>query len=112
MRKIFFIAAAAIVFSAAWIGIHAFGKRDSSLKQVMAPLRTHTSGRWNVDRHRTGSQDPERLAEALTLPYLQGYKAAPVLKNVTVYKKEAAAEGLNFCVSGHEPGAYLMDMRG
>ncbi len=47
-----------------------------------------------------------------SLPYLQGYKAAPKKVGVTRHDKETAYQGLNFYLSGHAPRAYLTDMEG
>lgn len=93
--------------------LHQESRNNQSLKGLTAPIEKHTRGHWVVDKTRVKpTVDPEREAEALTLPYLQGYKPAPILRNVTIYKKEAAYGGVNFCVSGHESGAFLMDMQG
>jgi len=72
-------------------------------------------GRWRIARDRSNELDEEgseRLDELEALPYLQGYKPAPVARGVTVYDPERACPGVNLCNSGDRPEAYLMDMSG
>jgi len=74
-------------------------------------------GRWRAARQylrESGltEKQQESLLKISALPYLKGYKTAPDIKNVTVYDKPTAYNGLNFVLSGHAPQAFLMDMKG
>lgn len=74
-------------------------------------------GSWGIARNdlpNQGLADEQResLAKVTALPYLKGYNSAPHEKNVTVYDKEAAYNGLNLVVSGHGTEAILTDMEG
>lgn len=79
------------------------------------PILTPT-GRWTVARDKDveGLSDAEResLSRLMALPYLQGYRKAPEVQNVTTYDPERAYNGLNLYTSGHGPEAILMDMTG
>jgi hypothetical protein len=70
-------------------------------------------GSWKPAR-REGSVDGSAGGEAnlRSLPYLSGYEPAPASSSVTVHRRDLAFEGLNLVVSGHAPGAILMDMEG
>jgi len=46
------------------------------------------------------------------LPYLRGYNVAPDTRNVTIYDKASAYDGINFVLSSDAPHAFLMDMEG
>jgi hypothetical protein len=54
-----------------------------------------------------------RAMEAvLSVPYLDGYVAAPRERNVTKNDRAATSRGLNFYTTGGVPGAFLLDMDG
>ena len=69
------------------------------------------TGSWNIDRRRV-RLDPERVQQLQSIGYLAGYKPAPGLESVTVWKRDAAREGLNLYTSGHRAEATLMTMDG
>lgn len=74
---------------------------------------TKIKGSWE----RAGNENPDGKkpggrGKLSTLPYLQGYKRAPAKKNVIRYDENKAYNGLNFCVSGHGPEAFIVDMKG
>ncbi len=59
------------------------------------------------------NREQERKREKLgSLPYLQGYHKATTKKNVTVFDRDRAGDGINVYTSGHEPAAYVIDMEG
>lgn len=74
-------------------------------------------GRWRRFR---GSRYRRALDEAVAteqdqleaIGYLQGSTPAGDLIGVTRYDRKRAHEGLNLYTAGHEPAAYLIDMRG
>lgn len=68
-------------------------------------------GSWKPAR-REASVDGGDEANLRSLPYLSGYEPAPARSSVTVHRRDLAFEGLNLVVSGHAPGAILMDMEG
>jgi hypothetical protein len=67
------------------------------------------AGTWERARRDLPPEDRESL---LSLPYLAGYEPAPGKANVTLHEEGLASPGLNLVVSGHAPGATLMDMEG
>ena len=74
-------------------------------------------GKWGTARMPKADQqisqdERKRLEDLATLPYLEGYHAAPDKKGVSVYDEDLSWNGYNFFVSGHSPKAFLMDMRG
>lgn len=73
--------------------------------------RPESRGRWEVAR-RGGAGAREDLSAIGSLPYLQGYHAAPAESGVTRYDEGSAWGGLNLYTSGDAPRAVLMDMRG
>ena len=54
----------------------------------------------------------EQIEELRSLGYLSGYHEAPILQGVTVHDSVRAFQGYNLIVSGHGPGALLLDMEG
>jgi hypothetical protein len=62
-----------------------------------------------VFKHTNRDDLEKRLA---TLPYLAGYKPAPLYRNVRIYKPGLAFDGLNIYTSGHASEAFLIDMEG
>ncbi len=70
------------------------------------------AGRWNIHRNVKRQNITKELEKLATLPYLPGYKTAPKLKNVTVFKKGLVHHGYNLYSSGHAPEAFLIDMKG
>ena len=75
------------------------------------------SGRWRLVRH---SQDVSGLTEEQleemtrlrSIGYLTGSALPGGSSGVAVHDEGRAQAGLNLVVSGHHPGAELMDMRG
>lgn len=69
---------------------------------------------------RDGGDDPEsvpaegreEIQRLRSLGYLAGYHDAPVRQGTTVYDSTAVERGYNLMVSGHAPGALLLDMQG
>jgi hypothetical protein len=81
--------------------------------------RKKIPGNWRVagPGAKTGplklsARQREAVKKLETLGYLSGYRAAPGSKNVTIYDKEKAYNGLNLYCSGHAPEAILIDMKG
>jgi hypothetical protein len=78
------------------------------------------TGRWHALRTRETRVAKENLTEEQkaeierleSIGYLGASQPAPETSGVTVYDRDRAAGGLNFYVSGHAPGAVLMDMEG
>jgi hypothetical protein len=57
--------------------------------------------------------EQQRMIEQLeSIGYLAGSRPATEKKNVTRYDPQQAWNGVNFYVSGHAPGAFLIDMQG
>ena len=54
----------------------------------------------------------EDIQHLRSLGYLAGYHDAPVRQGVTVLDTTAAGHGYNLMISGHAPGALLLDMNG
>ena len=52
------------------------------------------------------------IKQLRSVGYLSGSQPAPKKKNVTLYDKEKAFNGLNLITSGHKPEAILIDMEG
>ncbi len=85
--------------------------------KIFSESQAIQQGSWHIartDLPNQGLTDEQResLAKVTALPYLKGYNSAPDKKNVTVYDKEAAYDGLNLVVSGHGTEAILTDMEG
>jgi hypothetical protein len=84
--------------------------------------RSGKAGRWRpahglTERTRQQAENRDEIPEEeisllLSVPYLQGYKPAPLQKDVTIYEKDRAYPGYNFYSSGHAQQAFLMDMEG
>jgi hypothetical protein len=74
-------------------------------------------GRWRrfarkrYERLLTPQQRRE-MEQLQAIGYLQGSTEAPGLVGVTRYDRDRAEGGLNYYNAGHEPSAFLMDMRG
>ncbi|HDL64421.1 MAG TPA: hypothetical protein ENH12_03425 [Proteobacteria bacterium] len=89
-------------------------EKKAGLRPVLRPMR---KGRWHLSRDgikntELSDKDQKQLSKLKAVPYLSGYHAAPPRSGVTEYEKQYAYPGLNLCISGHTPGAYLMDMEG
>lgn len=74
-------------------------------------------GRWhtvspNSRKERLTARQKELIKQLESVGYLAGSRAAPKMKNVTIYNKDLAYNGLNLYVSGHASEAILMDMQG
>lgn len=74
-------------------------------------------GRWRPARDETDGQQQEEqtqreLERLRTIGYLAGSEPAPDQSGITIYKRGRTHDGLNLYVSGHFPGAILMDMNG
>jgi SAM-dependent methyltransferase len=89
---------------------------DSSAGQAGEPDRP--PGLWFPARDGGDAPDSidrgrrEEIEELRSLGYLAGYHDAPVEEGVTVFDRERAFPGYNLMVSGHAPGAVLLDMEG
>ena len=77
---------------------------------LLSQEEENTQGVFFADENATGSRAV--TGDLASLPYLKGFMAAPVKKNVTIYDPDRAFPGLNLVVSGHGPHALLMDMKG
>ena len=92
-----------------------FGYSRWKKERAGEPILTGT-GRWSVARPRDveslSDGEREKLSRLMSLPYLQGYKEAPEIQNVSIYDPKKAYDGLNLYTSGHGPEAILMDMTG
>jgi hypothetical protein len=80
--------------------------------RLFAPLRS-------TARRVLPPAEPERptprsraMEAVLSVPYLDGYVAAPRERNVTKHDRTAAFAGLNLYTTGGVPGALLVDMDG
>jgi hypothetical protein len=71
------------------------------------------NGSWNIDRRRGRAPlDPESVQKLQSIGYLAGYKPAPGVESVTMWKRDATRDGLNLYTSGHAAEATLMTMDG
>ena len=89
-------------------------ERNPGLRPVLRPKR---KGRWHIAREgikkeESSDKDQKLLSKLKAVPYLSGYHHAPPRSGITEYEKKYACPGLNLCISGHTPGAFLMDMEG
>ncbi len=75
-----------------------------------------TEGRWRMarpeHRDRLTEEQREEVERLRSIGYLSGSRQAPEVSGVTVHDGAKALDGLNFVLSGHRPGAALMDMSG
>jgi len=69
------------------------------------------SGRWGVARDLDDEQRGE-IDRLNALGYLAGSRPAPEQTGVVIHVRDEVQPGLNFVVSGHAPGAQLLDMDG
>jgi len=78
------------------------------------PSGTQAAGRWSVRRAREPDLaiHPQTRQQLQALGYADGTQAAVSDVGVLTHVAGKAQAGLNFCVSGHMPGAFLMDMDG
>jgi hypothetical protein len=89
---------------------------EASAPSVVRPTPSEAEppppGRWrNADREALGGD--EQLTRRLqAIGYLPGTRRPTVAAGVSVHDGQRAQAGYNFVVSGHKPGAYLMDMSG
>lgn len=58
------------------------------------------------------SVQPELARQLDALGYLQGYREARPEAGIIAYAPDLAEAGLNFYLSGHHPGAFMMTMTG
>ncbi len=89
---------------------------------VTSPLRENkeleiTHGRWHPARETADTENytEEQLEEMKRLRaigYLEGSLEAPEKSGITRYEAGRTWDGCNLVVSGHHPGAVLMDMNG
>ncbi|MDZ4860706.1 MAG: arylsulfotransferase family protein [Candidatus Hydrogenedentes bacterium] len=75
------------------------------------------SGRWRVSANSVAdappdSADKEMMDQVLAMGYLQGSRNASSRTGVTIHDTDRAEAGLNLVMSGHKPGAAIMDMQG
>ncbi len=99
-----------------WIPLEARDWLRNVTGTAHAPApRPALSAQWSMARDAppaTGRVAPEDAAALDALGYAGGVNPAPAVSDVTVFDAEAAWDGLNFYVSGHDSEATLMDMRG
>jgi len=73
-------------------------------------------GRWRMARpeHRSTMTDAQRaeIERLRSIGYLSGSQAAPEISGVTIHVPDRVESGVNFVLSGHRPGAALIDMNG
>jgi len=93
--------------------------KETFIRLLLRVDKKQIPGHWRVARAsaKTDSLKPsakqkEAMRKLESLGYLTGYKAAPKTKNVTIYDKKKAYNGLNLYCSGHAPEAVLIDMKG
>jgi Arylsulfotransferase (ASST) len=85
--------------------------------QIDIYLGNETPGRWRkaisgANKGGLSEDDLKALSKLGALPYLGGYNKAPDQMNVITYDENKSFEGVTLLVSGHRPGAYLIDMKG
>ncbi|OGL41344.1 MAG: hypothetical protein A2161_20280 [Candidatus Schekmanbacteria bacterium RBG_13_48_7] len=86
---------------------------DNQISNSFPGIAPTPHGRWNKFRESQDIDfDSDRLKQIKGLGYLQGSHPVPHDRDVIVYDENRAFKGLNFIVSGHEPGAVLTDMSG
>ncbi len=89
----------------------ALGRLETRL--VRSAPKDEMPGRWEVFH---GSAAPtsgsQHFAELHAIGYLSGYDEAPDSAGIIVFDRDRAMNGLNLFTSGHEAGAYLMNMEG
>jgi hypothetical protein len=105
MKRLFFAGAIIVVICG---GIYALRQNTigkENLESIKGVWHEHRQGQRKVE-------EEETYQKLIGLGYLAGYKTASGAGGVTVYKKDAAYNGLNFFVSGHAPEAILVDMEG
>jgi len=73
-------------------------------------------GRWRMARseHREALTDAQRaeMERLNSIGYLSGSQTAPDVSGVTIHDPARVEPGVNFVLSGHRPGAALIDMDG
>lgn len=72
-------------------------------------------GRWRERMQKTDNLTDEQkkmIGQLRSVGYLAGSQPVSDLKQVTLYDRERAFDGLNLVISGHAPEAILMDMEG
>ncbi len=97
-----------------WLGKRQGSHVTDQSAGTIAENNTPAQGRFRKARP-TGIEsqiDPETLEHVGAIGYLQGYEAAPNGVSVTAHDKQNAFQGLNLYVSGHAPGAFLINMEG
>jgi hypothetical protein len=99
--------------------VNVFNGKETFVRLSLPVDKKQIPGHWRVARTRakTGSlklnpKQKEAVKKLMTLGYLSGSRAAPKTKNVTIYDKKKAYNGLNLYCSGHAPEAILIDMKG
>lgn len=90
----------------------ALGRDGEPEADPSPPPPDRPAGLWT----RAGEDDPgpdmDTMRRLADLPYLGGYQEAPEEASVTLFRADLAHDGLNLVVSGHAPGAALVDMDG
>jgi len=119
---IFIAAVALLAVVAAWYFVSQHLARLEALTPEKLELMTilgdaqfvpGAEGRFRESRDSTMTEaEREELSKLMTMPYVQGSTVAGDQSNVTIYDKDAAFEGLNVYVSGHDPEAFLINMEG
>jgi len=101
LPRIFFLSVIMFFFCA--------GCRDASDEKDTKP-----AGRWHtlMQAEGNGDQDDERYEKLIGLGYLQGHDKTSESWGVIFHAEKFADNNLNFCVSGHAPSAYIINMNG
>jgi hypothetical protein len=97
---------------------------EKSLDQITRKVRQRIGlastsngppGHWGVyeannDDPRLAPEQVEEIRRLRSLGYVGGSVPARDSAGITEHHPDAASGGLRFFTSGHEPGAYLMDL--
>jgi hypothetical protein len=102
-----------------WENVMVAAGKETLIRLSLPVDRKNIPGNWrlagadtNTGPLKLSAGQKEAVRKLETLGYLSGYRAAPTSKNVTLYNKEKAYNGLNLYCSGHAPEAILIDMKG
>ncbi len=120
MRRLAVLAVAGIAGAAIVIAVTMWVTEETRwLRRSSTPTRARTAraGVWNESRRagkapRPTEREREILEQLETIGYLAGTRQGAGQVGVTRHVPGRASAGLNFYVSGHLPGAILMDMDG
>lgn len=88
------------------------GKKINNTSESSIPGRWRKIKDINQDKNNLTVEQNKMIEQLKSIGYVSGSKPAPERKNVIIYDKNRAYEGLNLVTSGHGPEAILMDMEG